>query len=139
MANVSVYFGDDVYRKLSDRAERDGDSFSKCVSKIIVPVLMGKDDSGGQLDRIESKLDKILKGHWTPKEKKISKVKDAVRSDDEILAEAQKKLDKAKFKHKDMTVDVPVETPEQKYKRLNPKKRCLKCQRFNRDCECDAV
>ncbi|OEU68410.1 MAG: hypothetical protein BBJ57_02275 [Desulfobacterales bacterium PC51MH44] len=34
-------------------------------------------------------------------------------------------------------LEAAQETVREKYKRLNPKSRCMKCQKFNRDCVCE--
>lgn len=58
------------------------------------------------------------------------------------------------YPHKDIVVGVPVEkelksdvrkhtpeivneSPQEKYRRLNPMKRCVVCHKLNRDCGCE--
>ena len=95
-----------------------------------------------QLDRIEEKLDQLL-GDRPPvekisrgdmvadyphKEMSIEIPVKTVRSDDEVLKEAQAKLEKLR-----------AEKPEglfERNRRLNPMKRCVGCHKLNKDCEC---
>ena len=153
---VGIYIDEDVWKAGNEIAYEHRVSFSEHVEKLLSGSAKVDFKDGPrsisthyhyaeQLDRIEEKLDQLL-GDRPPvekisrgdmvadyphKEMSIEIPVKTVRSDDEVLKEAQAKLEKLR-----------AEKPEglfERNRRLNPMKRCVGCHKLNKDCECGPI
>ena len=124
-----------VWEAIKGAAEKDGISISRyiirqCLGSRIVSKTTASTE---QLDRIEGKIDKLLKAGVAPTEEQlicnqtVEGSSPSISSKKEVIKDTQGKIEKVKGKK-------PLE--REKYQKRFPDEKCVRCGNLNRDCIC---